>query len=839
MKSLFSSCRFGVAQVAVSVLLGALAGQVQALSFDLPVGDSAVEGVLNTTLTVGASVRMENRSNGLVGKANNNPNVCDGAVGLQSCQGLFRAQSAPAAALAAAPGLFGNNNDDGNLNYDKGDLTSAVAKITQDLSLKYGGYGFFAKGLFFYDQVNNNFTEYHPNRITPQNKATSGRISTTGNVPIPGNAPLVVPGAQQRVYGAGQVVQNRRDGGETLSQIGSHLQFLDAYFYGKLPLPFEQELTFKIGRQLVNWGESTLLAINSVNQANPINANNFFRTGFQVEEVFIPINMAFVSFQPLDGLTVESFYQLEWKPVEAPAAGSFLSNNDVVGTNTATRTATIDFGGGAESPYLENGHGINYPLDNPLNGVTDTSTTIERLPDQDPRTGGQFGIALKYYAEWLNDGTELGLYFMNYHSRLPYASTFATDESCARYDSRYARGAVKPGDGGLNIDATNPFEFLAACPKLPLTGDTSNPVGRAASNAVPLDTAKLLIEYPEDIKLLGMSFNTTFGEISMQGEVAYRPNAPLQIAPADLVFAAFGPTLSRCHGYNCQGTTGPTADNISGFGSSDTPRPSNPCASGSNNCDTFSLGIGHAPGSARSFPNFVIPYRGGVAGENAPTDRTKPYDQNNPGYIRGFERFQTLQYNLGATSVLGATDRLSAMLGADQILLLFEVGATHVPGLPSLDELQIAGPGVEPHASAGADGSGADGSQQACGKTPTGNPCVVGVDGLRFNPHQANLDNFATKFSWGYDMIALIRYESLLPGISLQPQIIIKHDISGIAPGPGENFIEGRKVFDVQIETRYKSALGFYVGYTWITGGGTNNLLADRDQLRAFAKYQF
>ena len=825
MKRMFSSCRSGVLGAVVALSLGSLATQAQALSFEIPVSDQQIEGVLNTTLTVGASVRTQSRSSGLIGKANNNRDVC--GPPFQSCQGLFRTQSAPAAQLAAAPGLFGSNNDDGDLNYNKGDLTSAVAKITQDISLKYGDYGFFAKTLFFYDQVNDNFTEYHPNQISPSNKATSGRISTTGSVPIP-LLPISVPAAQQRVYGAGQVVTNRRDGSETLDQIGSHLQFLDTYFYGKLPLPFEKELSFKIGRQLVNWGESTLLAINSINQANPINANNFFRTGFQVEEVFIPINMAFVSFQPVEGLTVESFYQLEWKPVEAPAVGSFLSNNDVVGTNNATRTATIDFGGGAESPYLDRGHGINYPLDNPLNGVTDTSTTIERLADHTPRRSGQFGVAFKYYADWLNNGTELGFFFMNYHSRLPYASTFATDASCARREGN-----------ARNNDAASPLDFLLDCPNLPLTGDTGNGVGRARSNAVPLDTAKLLIEYPEDIHLFGFSFNTTFGDYSLQGEVAYRPNAPLQIAPADLVFAAFGPTLSRCHNYNCQGTTGPTADNIQGFGSSDTPRASSPCAFGSNNCDTFSLGIGHAPGSARSFPNFVIPYRGGVAGENAPTNRNMPYDENNPGYIRGFERFQTLQYNLGATSVLGATDRLPTILGADQVLLLFEVGATHVPGLPSLDQLQIAGPGVEPHASAGADGSGADGSQQACGKTPSGNPCVVGPDGLRFNPHQANLDNFATKFSWGYDIIALIRYESLLPGISLQPQIIIKHDVYGNAPGPGENFIEGRKVFDVLLETRYKSALSLNMGYTWITGGGTRNLLADRDQLRAFAKYQF
>ena len=34
---------------------------------------------------------------------------------------------------------------------------------------------------------------------------------------------------------------------------------------------------------------------------------------------------------------------------------------------------------------------------------------------------GQYGVALRWYAEDLNS-TEFGFYFMNYHSRLPFAS---------------------------------------------------------------------------------------------------------------------------------------------------------------------------------------------------------------------------------------------------------------------------------------------------------------------------------------------------------------------------------------------------------------------------------
>ena len=85
----------------------------------------------------------------------------------------------------------------------------------------------------------------------------------------------------------------------------------------------------------------------------------------------------------------------------------------------------------------------------------------------------------------------------------------------------------------------------------------------------------------------------------------------------------------------------------------------------------------------------------------------------------------------------------------------------------------------------------------------------------------------------------MIKYESVLPGISLQPTIILAHDVDGISPGPGENFQRGRKSIATVLETRYKSSLTFNVGYTWFTGGGDYNLLRDRDYAQAFARYLF
>lgn len=870
----------------VALLATALIGAAPAQAINFNVGEKG-EVTINTTLTLGAGWRMENRADDLVGKGNLDPNVCAGQF--QSCQGLFRDQGFPAARLTAAPGQFSPNFDDGNWNYDKGDPFSGVAKVTQDITFSWGDYGFFTKSLFFYDAVNNNFEEYHPNIITSENINEVG--TSEGNLILP-------PGGTQ--FGPGRAERFKRRGGELLSQVGTNYQLLDAYFFGKVPLTADKDLSFKLGRQIVNWGESTLLVINSINQAQPVSASNFGRIGFQVEEVYTPVAMAFASFEPFTNATIEAYYQLEWLPVEAPTPGSFFYLSDVIGTDNAVDYAYVHFGGSAEDP-----EGLGTPQFNPLSGVTPTALKIDRLKDNEARNSGQYGLALRYYAEEFNNGTEFAFYFMNYHSKLPYVSTFATQASCARREGNGGADANQDGfpDGGF--DAYDSVSFLAACPDLPVVAGSPY---EASSDAVPLDTVKLLTEYPEDIKMFGLSFNTTvdsgFGDFSLQGEVAYRPDQPLQVDVEDLVFAAFGPTLSRCHnrdlphnllpgqealgtallngivgGLNslglpvgvpnlatdagCVGTTAGIGNSADGGLINYAPSDVDP-----NDPDTFDLIIGHAPGSARSFPSFVTAYRGMEVGENpactpeflgarknVDTRTRNPFHQayntSNPCYIRGWETFDTFNFILGATHVAGATDKVNFIF-ADQIITLFEVGAMWIPNLPDLDVLQIESPGTYTHASAGADGSGADGSRQACSLNPTcianvdangdgdfNDPGDISSDGLRFNPHQQDRSQFVDKVSFGYDIIQLIRYESVLPGISLAPQLIWKHDVYGNSPGPGENFIKDRRSLFSLVEVRYKSSLSVNFGYQFFFGAGGQNLYRDKDFAQFYVKYQF
>ena len=528
-----------------------------AISFSFsPFGDEPVQGVLNTTFTAGLGVRMQAPSQNLIGKSNLNPNVC--APPYQSCQGLFKDQYFPAEHLYAAPGAASVNGDNGDLNYShKGDIFQAPLKMTQDLTLTWRNFGFFGRILYFYDIVNNNLTEYHPNRITPENYLSVGRETnvvdffgagaltglgnTLSTLPAPLGAlgqnivNLVNSGAGAllpiRVYGPGGVVRNRRSDPSVLNQAGTALQYLDSYVFGKFNV-LGHSLTVKLGRQTISWGESTTLVINSINQTNPVNANNFYRIGNQIEEDFQPLNMAYLSFDPFENATIEGYYDLEWKPLEAPAPGTYFSDIDVGTYNAAiSQGVSASFGGSAEDPACKGAL-----LDNPLAGITPTCTNIQRLPDWEPRTSGQYGFHFDYYADNFNNGTDFGLYYEHYHSQLPYASFFATYPSCARAEGN-----------AYNNNATNIASFLADCPNLPLGvallgGDPAT----ATSSAVPFDTAKFVLEYPENIDLYGFSFNTTFGNYSVQGEVAYRPNKPMQVDAQDLAFAAFGPTLTRC-----------------------------------------------------------------------------------------------------------------------------------------------------------------------------------------------------------------------------------------------------------------------------------------------------
>ncbi|MED5476589.1 MAG: DUF1302 domain-containing protein [Pseudomonadota bacterium] len=263
------------------------------------------------------------------------------------------------------------------------------------------------------------------------------------------------------------------DSGRDRSAKASGAEFLDAFVYtgyqiGDLPG------TVRLGKQVVSWGEN--LFIRGVNQINPIDVAAFRRPGAEIKEGLIPVNMFYIGQDLASNLSMEAFYQLQWDKTVVDNCGTFFSGTDVVADGCNDRNVIS---------------GSDYNPNNSGNQV------VPRLKDRDARDGGQYGLALRWFVPQLND-TEVGLYAMNLHSRMPLYSmvnSSVLDPSDPRFDPNLVGNSPKAG---------------------------------------------YLIEYPEDMRLYGLSFQTTLGSTSVSGEFSYRPNMPLQLNSTDLTFAALG-----------------------------------------------------------------------------------------------------------------------------------------------------------------------------------------------------------------------------------------------------------------------------------------------------------
>jgi len=141
------------------------------------------------------------------------------------------------------------------------------------------------------------------------------------------------------------------------------------------------------------------------------------------------------------------------------------------------------------------------------------SVWVPREATRDPdNTTNQYGFALRYFSEPLNN-TEFGLYHLKYHSRTPLISAI-----------RGGSGMVMGQPGGNSTNAVN--GSLPTC---------------SASPTTPNCRATFFSEFPENIELYGLSFNTTlFGEVALQGEYSFRPNQPLQKSGAEVLLTSLG-----------------------------------------------------------------------------------------------------------------------------------------------------------------------------------------------------------------------------------------------------------------------------------------------------------
>lgn len=319
--------------------------------------------------------------------------------------------------------------DDAYLNYARGDAFSQIIKGVHELSLEGEKGGVFLRGKYWYDYA-------LKERNVPHGHLINGYQA---------NSPL------------------DEDGLNDLAAF-SGIELLDAYLFRDFEVN-QQAASIRLGRQVINWGESTFVP-GGINSISPFDLSAFRRPGAEIKEALLPANMAFASLDLNDNLSLEGFYQITWEGTVIDACGTYFAKTDFAaqgcdGIRIATPTIPATL---ANDPTY-----FNAPALAPL--VVRRDSNGHREPDD----SGQFGLALRYYAEQLND-TEFGLYFANYHSRLPLISGINTAGAPnAPFDSRY------------------------------------------------------YITYPEDTKLLGLSFSTTVDEWAISGELSHKQDVPVQL----------------------------------------------------------------------------------------------------------------------------------------------------------------------------------------------------------------------------------------------------------------------------------------------------------------------
>jgi len=253
----------------------------------------------------------------------------------------------------------------------------------------------------------------------------------------------------------------------TVDQHGDRVRMLDTYAYGTWDLD-GHALNARVGNQVVSWGESLFNGFGISGAMSPVDATKANVPGVEVKELFLPVGQAFVQYALTDAVGLQAYYQYEWSKTEIDGVGSFFSITD----------------------QMDRG------------GYSDAYGLTHRIGDDKPSDSGQYGLAMTYTAEQLNN-TEFGLYYVRFHDKTPQ------------------------------------LDFLSHW-----------------------NQAEYQVRYFDDIDLYGASFSTVLGDTNVSGELSYRDGQPVLVdtglVPHPVRAKTMEALMSVIHSFGNQ----PFADNV-------------------------------------------------------------------------------------------------------------------------------------------------------------------------------------------------------------------------------------------------------------------------------------
>ena len=309
----------------------------RAIEFDIVDGKLGVTG----SVVYGVAIRTATQDCELI------PNVNASLVGLTGC--------------AITPNA-GKNQDDGNLNFSRGDVWANVLKGYLSLEYRWREYGAVASGKAWYDW-----------ELADGNRPWGNLANNFA----PGQ-PLSDEGALPRSKFSGIVSDN-------------------LYVYGKNR--FETTgLDWTVGYQKLDWG-NRYVVLGGLRDLNPLDIPATLRPGVVRDvETRIAFPAAFARLTPAPQWQIEGFYQFHFQRNAPNECGTLFAQQDFVSEGCDK----VLLGAGSDRASLANGQ------------------YLKRAPTPDTSNSGQGGVAVKYQHEpW---ATEFGAYATNFHSRASFYS---------------------------------------------------------------------------------------------------------------------------------------------------------------------------------------------------------------------------------------------------------------------------------------------------------------------------------------------------------------------------------------------------------------------------------
>lgn len=468
------------------------------------------------------------------------------------------------------------NGNDGNLNYDRG-LVSNASKVTTDLDVGIGRFGAFLRATGFIDFENQNGTRER----TPLSDAAKDRV---------GRDLEVLDAYVTGTFDAGDSIVDVRLGRHVLNWgestfIQNGINVINPFDVSRLRTP---------GSEL----REALVPVSMISASVAPTANLSVESFYQLDWEETEIDPVGSYFSTTDYVGPGAYRAV------VPVSDAVTDEGFGFGPLTPAINADL---AGFQVPHPQLGL-VPMPQD-PMLSFDPHFLNLGRGSDGAPDDAGQWGFALRYLAEQLNHtefglyflnhhsrlpivsangsssaGVQAGLFAAQAVTTpgsntvgaltgaiAPLVTQAATEPVTQAVTQEFTRqiteavtAAVPPGTPNREAIINQQVAARLALPETRqrIQGEVATQVGRQIGSRVEEELegiasglaidryvrrggGEYFIEYPEDNRILGLSFNTVLGASgwALQGEYSFHPDAPLQRAEFDLFAEGLAPIL--------------------------------------------------------------------------------------------------------------------------------------------------------------------------------------------------------------------------------------------------------------------------------------------------------